>query len=226
MRILVCGAPCSETEEFVDAYVKKYPKYEGHVEKMSKDILTLDNAVDISIIDKNFEDHAEQALHHGKDEYLITEGGVVADLVMVYLFVSMHAKSIDKEKMKKYTALFYYSIFNYDVIFYLPISGKIKAYLPKIEKEEFSMFASMDSFFKAICVENEQRNSTLFPFDESSGSPPMIRVPGGSVAEQIDLVSELYVDGDGNMETVEVAPLTDSFIKATIDPKGGLTFAK
>lgn len=223
MRILVCGAPCSETSEFVDAFVKKYPKYEGHVEKFSKDTLTLDNSVDISVIDKKFEDHAEGAIRHGKDEFLITEGGVMDDLVMIYMFIAMHVKAIDKAKMKKFTALFYYSIFNYDVIFYLPIAGKITRYLPKIEKEEFSMFASMDSFFEAICKQNEKRNTTLFPFEEKSGSPPIIRVPGGTVDEQLELVSSLYLDENGNMDTVEVAPLTQNAINAVIDPTGKRT---
>ena len=226
MRILVCGAPCSETSEFIDAFVKKYPKYADHVEKFSKDTLTLDNSVDISIIDKKFEDHAELAIHHGKDEFLITEGGVMDDLVMVYMFIAMHVKSIDKEKMKKFTALFYYSVFNYDVIFYLPIAGKIKKYLPEIEKEEFSMYASMDSFFDAICRQNEQRNNTLFPFDEEKGAPPVIRVPGGTVQEQLDLVSEVYLDENGCMDTVEVAPLTQTMINSVVDPKGKRQFAK
>ena len=226
MRILVCGAPCSETSEFVDAFVKRYPKYEGHVEKFSKDTLTLDNSVDISIIDKKFEDHAELAIHHGKDEFLITEGGVMDDLVMVYMFIAMHVKKIDKEKMKKFTALFYFSVFNYDVIFYLPIAGKIKRYLPKIEKEEFSMYASMDSFFDAICKQNEKRNSTLFPFEEEKGAPPVIRVPGGTVQEQLDLVSELYLDKDGCMDTVEVAPLTKNVIDSVVNPKGKGLLAK
>lgn len=226
MRILVCGAPCSETSEFIDEFVKRYPKYAGNVEKFSKETLTLDNAVDISIIDKKFEDHAELAIHHGKDEFLLTEGGVMDDLVMVYMFIAMHVKKIDKEKMKKFTALFYYSIFNYDVIFYLPIAGKIKKYLPKIEKEEFSMYASMDSFFDAICKQNEKRNSTLFPFDEEKGAPPVIRVPGETVGEQLDLIAEMYLDKDGCMDTVDVAPLTKSLIDSLTDPKGKHLLAK
>lgn len=220
MRILVCGAPCSETEEFVDEYVKKYPKYASHVEKFGKASMNPDNLVDVSKIDSIFEQHAENAIQHGKDEYLITEGGVVADLVMVYMFIAMHAKEVDKEKMKKFTALFYYSVFNYDVIFFLPIASKIKRYLPEIDKEEFSLFASMDSFFEAICKQNENRNSTLFPFDEKSGSPPIIRIPGDTVAEQIDIISRLYVNEDGNMDTVEVNPLTKSVIDSVVDPMG------
>ena len=220
MRILVCGAPCSETEEFSDALARKYKRYEGHVEKLGKAILDPDNLVDISKVDKLFEEHAEAALHHSKDEYLITEGGVAADLVMVYMFVAMHSKDVDKEKMKKFTALFYYSIFNYDVIFFLPIASKIKDYLPKITKEQFSVYASMDSFFEALCKQNENRNSTLFPFDETSGSPPIIRIPGKTVEEQIEMVSSLYLDENGEMDTVEVNPLTRTAIDSIIDPTG------
>ena len=82
------------------------------------------------------------------------------------------------------------------------------------------MYASMDSFFEAICKQNEKRNSTLFPFEEEKGAPPVIRVPGGTVQEQLDLVAELYLDKDGCMDTVEVAPLTKNVIDSVVNPKG------
>ena len=106
------------------------------------------------------------------------------------------------------------------MVFFLPIAGKIKRYLPSIDKEQFSLYASMDSFFEALCKQNENRNSTLFPFDEKSGSPPVIRIPGDTVSEQIEMVSSLYVDENGNSDTVELNPLTKTVVDSLIDPSG------
>ena len=192
MKIAFCGVPGSGKTEVINKLLEQWPMYTKPNEK-NVELFTKESRFDIAKLDKIHNDFVDEAMWCEGKSNIVHDGCVLDSIAHLYLFFAMHPEA-DDSIIYKYQGLVNACIRYYDIIFYIPFRTKFKS-AEITDPEEFVYCSSLDNFYSSIQGLWKEGDNTLFPFDCTEGSPPLIEI-FGTTPEKLALL-KFYINTDG-----------------------------
>jgi hypothetical protein len=203
MRIALCGVRQNDTNEFISQLIKEWPMYEIVEVKpeinLNKDLTYPDNETLANKQYKLLNDRIDKAMEFNKTKNILHTYSTLDSLVSIFWNASKGNEEFDDLFIQRAIMLAKQSMTFYDVIFYLCLSNK----------QEGNTDTEFDNFYSVILETYTKNKPWIFPFNEPSGSPPMIEI-FGNVQEKIQMM-KLYINTDGQAYCAEDSLITNAF---------------